>query len=187
MKRMFFYGILIFVFSFGIGYYCSTIWKMNKQQQTESLIEANLIKNENVIETSQIDERISYNAEFALKKYFDECGHFSFKYAELPKELINKTRMQIEELYDEWEIEEFSKDHLVLSQEINSICEEHYLIKLVDNNVQIFHVGNGASLSLYKETDISKEYLTSEDIQTLEEGILVYGAGKLNSIIEDFE
>lgn len=188
MKRMFFYGILIFIFSFGIGYYYSTIWKTNKQQiQSESLVDTNFIENESVIETSQVEEKISYDTEFALKKYYDECGHFSFQYAELPIELINMTKSQVEELYDEWDVEEFSANSLILCQEVNSVCDEHFLVKLGENNVEIFRVGNGASLSLYKETDISKEYLTSEDIQTLEEGIMVYGTGKLNSVIEDFE
>ena len=43
------------------------------------------------------------------------------------------------------------------------------------------------NIKLYKETEIAKEYLTQDDIQKLEIGILVYGRGQLNSIIEDFE
>ena len=43
------------------------------------------------------------------------------------------------------------------------------------------------NLVLYKTTDISREYLPAEDISKLEQGMYVFGEGKLNSIIEDFE
>jgi hypothetical protein len=171
------------------------MWKNNNQNVayeniviSNELSENKLSENkEDFVETSQTDEKLSYNAEFALKKYYDECGHFTFQYSELPIELVNLTRQEIEDLYDDWEVETFSSDTLVLSQEINNFCDEHYMIKLGENNIEIYNVGNGGSLSLYKETDISKEYLTNEDINTLEEGIYVYGKGKLNATIEDFE
>lgn len=187
MKRIIFYGLLIFIFSIGIGYYYSSIWKQNRDDIAIEYIETNEENLNETVETSQVEEKISHNAEFALKKYYDECGHFSFQYAELPNELINLTRNQVEELYTEWEVEEFSSNSLVLSQEINSICNEHYLVKLGNSNVEIYQVKNNGNLSLYKETDISKEYLTEDDILNLEKGVLVYGNGKLNSILEDFE
>lgn len=190
MKRIIFYGLLIFVFSFGIGYVYSTMWKNNNQNQGDgSAIATNetSINEEDFVETAQSEEKVSYNAEFALKKYYDECGHFTFQYAELPTELVNLTRQEVEDLYDDWEVESFSSDSVTLCQEINSLCDEHYMVRLGENNIEIYHVGNGGSLSLYKETDISKEYLTEEDIATLEEGIYVYGTGKLNATIEDFE
>lgn len=188
MKRMLYYGIVIFIVSFGIGYYYSTIWKQNKENIAVEFIATNeIVANQTALETSQVETKVSHDTEFALKKYYDECGHFTFQYAELPKELINLTKSEIEELYQEWEIEEFSTNELVLCQEINSICDEHYLVKLGENNIEIYQVGNAGSLSLYRETDISKEYLTAEDIETLGNGILVYGRGKLNSTIEDFE
>lgn len=190
MKRIVYYGILIFLFSFGIGFVYSSIWKANHPSDGNgtALISNEVKTNEgDFIETVQSDEKVSYNAEFILKKYYDECGHFTFQYAELPKELINLTRQEVEDFYDDWDVESFSKDSVVLSQEIDSFCDEHYVVKLGDDNIEIYKIGNGGSLELYKETGISKEYLANEDIKKLEEGITVYGTGKLNSTIEDFE
>ena len=65
-----------------------------------------------------------------MKKYYDECGHFKFQYAELPVELINLTKEEVEDLYDDWEVEEFSSNSVVLCKEINSICDEDFFIKL---------------------------------------------------------
>ncbi len=188
MKRILYYGFFIFIFSVGVGYYYSSIWKQNKDNIAVEYVAKNeLISNQTTLETAQSEEKISYNTEFALKKYYDECGHFTFQYAELPKELINLTKDEIAVLYPDWEIEEFSTDSLILCQEINNICDEHYVVKLGENNVEIYRIGNGGALSLYRETDISKEYLTAEDIETLQKGIIVYGTGKLNSTVEDFE
>lgn len=190
MKR-FFLGIIIFIFSIFVGYYYSSLFKQNKEDVAVEFINNNqTIENQTVVETIGQEEKIAYNTEFALKKYYDECGHFTFQYAELPKEIINLNKDELKNLYKEWEVEEFSSDLVILSKEIDSVCNEHFVIKLDDeynSNVVIFRVGNGGSLSLYKETDISKEYLTSEDVNMLEEGILVYGTGKLNSTLEDFE
>lgn len=189
MKKIF-YGIAIFLFSVAIGYYISSNLKTQKHS---SLSQENLIQNTQnefnitTVETVQADEKLEFDAEFAQKKYYDECGHFSFQYSELPKELVNLTRQEIEDLYDDWEVESFSPTSLTLSQEINSICDDHYIIKLGDNNIEVFNLKNDGELELYKETDISKNYLPPEDIETLTQGIAVYGKAKLNSTLEDFE
>ena len=188
MKRILYYGLLIFIFSFVVGYYYASVWKHNKENiAVEHVGKNEIITNEITLETVQTEEKISYDAEFALKKYYDECGHFSIESAEIPYELINLTQKEVEETYSDWKVEEFSSDCIILSQEINSICDEHFFVKLGDSNIEIYKVGNGGALSLYTETDISKEYLTAEDISSLQNGILVYGTGKLNSTIEDFE
>ena len=138
MKRFLYYGLLIFLFSIAIGYYYASVWKENKDIiYAEQISKNEIVDNQTILQTSQTEEKIFYNATFALKKYYDECGHFSFQYSELPKEIVNLTKNEIEELYKEWEIEEFSSNSLVLSQEINSICNEHYLVKLGDNNIEI--------------------------------------------------
>lgn len=195
MKKIFI-GFLIFVFSVFASYYYSSLFKKNRDNiaiesinSSNNISNVNLVENQAVLETIGQEEKVSYNAEFALKKYYDECGHFTFQYAELPKEMINLTKDELKEIYNEWNIEEFSSELIILSKEIDNVCDEHFVIKLGedDSNISIYRVGNGGSLSLYKETDISKEYLTEEDIEMLEEGILIYGIGKLNSTLEDFE
>lgn len=176
-------SMFIFVFSIAIGYYYSSLWK----KENVSIIEDNSVIEENMIqETSFEEEKLSYSAEFALKKYYDRCGHFNFSYAELPAELVNLTENEIEDLYDDWRVEEFSDNSVVLSQNIDDICDEHFVIKLGDENIEIFHQKNN-NLEFYKSTNISKEYLTSADISNLNEGICVFGSGNLNSVIEDFE
>ena len=184
MRRILFYSILIFFVSIGTGYFYSSLWK----KDNISKINENISSEMNIIEeTVSTDEKVSYNASFALKKYYNECGHFKFNYSELPKEIINLTKTEVESMYPEWDIEEFSSNNIVLSQNLDQICDEHYVLKLEDDNIDVYHLENDESLEFYKTTNISKEYLTSKDIDTLKKGIFVYGISNLNSAIEDYE
>ncbi len=184
MKKILFYSILIFVFSIGIGFYYSSLWK----KENVSVIDKNKVNMLNTItETVSVEEKVSFNASFALKKYYNECGHFKFNYSELPPEIINLSKTELEKMYPEWEVEEFSSNNIVLAQKLDNICDEHYLLKLEGNNVKVYHIEDNNKLKVFKNTDISKEYLASEDINSLEEGIYVHGLANLNSAMEDFE
>ena len=208
MKKIVFYGILIFIFSIGIGFVFSKLWVNQKlsdanlkvvgdelhflNESNKNIVEAkdrdeeNIISNE-VLQASAIEEKILPTAEFAMKKVYNECGHFKFEYAELPQELVNLTEEELEAYYKDWEIEEFSPSKIILTKEINSLCDEHFIIKLGEKYVQVFHLELDGNLVVYETTDISREYLPEEDIKKLEEGIYVFGKGKLNSVLEDFE
>lgn len=207
MKKIVFYGILIFIFSIGVGFVFSKLWVNQKlsdanlkvvgdelhflNESNKNILEAkdreeNSISNE-VLEASAIEEKVLPTAEFAMKKVYNECGHFKFEYAELPQELVNLTEEEVEDYYKDWEIEEFSPSKIILTKEINSLCDEHFIIKLGEKYVQVFHLEPDGNLVVYETTDISREYLPEEDIKKLEEGIYVFGEGKLNSVLEDFE
>lgn len=184
MRKVIIYGIIIFIFSFGIGYYYSKLWK----KENISNIGENKIRNEIVLETKAIlEEKVSFDASLALKKYYNECGHFQFEYVELPYEFINLTQKEIEENYENWRVEEFSSKNIILSQNIDKMCGDHYVLKIGKNNIEIYQMQEVEDFKLIKETNISKEYLTQEDIEKLEEGIFVFGISNLNSALEDFE
>ncbi len=144
-------------------------------------------KENTVVTTASSEEKVSPNATFALKKYYDECSHFDYEEAELPHELVNLTQEEVEEYYAGWEVEKFAKDQLVLTKEIDGYCNQHFLIKLDNDLVNIYRVGTLGELNQYQATDISKDYLPEEDIGKLEEGIPVFGEGKLSAILEDYE
>lgn len=192
MKKYCFYGILIFLFSIIIGYSYSRIWYESNKVAENIVYESyynpneNLIKNE-VVQTVNEEEKVLPTTSFAIKKIFDKCGHFKFSYSELPIEIINLKKEEVANVYNDWNIEEFSEKEIVISKGFDELCDEHFIIKLDNEFVKIYNKIDENRLSLFQETEISKEYLTQDDIQKLEIGILVYGKGQLNSIIEDFE
>lgn len=183
MRKLIIYGIIIFGFSIGIGFYYASLWKMNNPDISFSTQNTT----GNIVETLSEDEKVSYNATFALKKYYKGCGHFKFNYSELPKEIVNLTKEELENLYSDWNVEKFSSNEVVLSQELDETCDEHFVLKLEDNNVEVYKTLSNGDEKLYKSTNISRDYLTSVDIEKLEKGIYIYGVGNLNSAIEDFE
>ena len=183
MRKIVLYGFMIFAISLAVGFIYGNIWKSNNKK--EANINSNTI--ENIVETISSEEKIAYNASFALKKYFKECGHFEFGYSELPSEIINLTKDELAKIYPDWKVEKFSNNEVVLSKEIEDMCDEHFILKLGEDNIEVYRDIKDGEEKLYKSTNISKEYLTSLDIQKLEEGIYVYGIGNLNSAIEDFE
>lgn len=183
MRKIIIYGIIIFGFSIGIGFYYANLWKINNP----SVSYENKTKVENVVQTLSEEEKVSYNASFAIKKYYKECGHFKFNYSELPKEFINLSKSEVENLYPDWKIEKFSSNEIVLSQELDEMCDEHFVLKLGEDNIEVYRDLNDGKQKLYKSTNISKDYLTNLDIEKLKEGIYVYGISNLNSAIEDFE
>ena len=203
MKKYWILGIFLFILSAIVGFFATKMWITNKMLEANLKVDGdkivfadtenkNIVANElyderNIIETEASEEKVSPNTEFALKKYYSECGHFKFEYVALPMELINLTEEEVEQYYDDWEVEEFSSKRVVLVKDIASLCDEHYIIKLGNEFIEIYHLEPNGEMTLYKTTDISKEYLTQNDIKTLQNGYYVFGEGKLNSVLEDFE
>ena len=190
MKKIVFLGILIFVFSIGIGFCFGKIMVENNQKNYFQSDSNKIISDDQIIaETVYTEQKVKPNMEFGIKEYFDECGHFKFKYSELPKELINMTRQEVEDHYNgNYEVEQLDDKSLILSREINGMCDNHYAITFDEKNfVVIYKINTDTSYSLYKTTEINKEFLPGDDVQKLEEGIIVYGLAKVNSILEDYE
>ena len=182
MRKLFYYSMLIFIFSIIIGFYYSIQWKNNHL----GIVKEETINN-NVKETYSEEEKLNFDAEFALKKYYKECGHYSLLYSQIPVEFINMSREDIEKNYPNWNIEEFNRDKLILSQNIEGFCDEHYVIMSDNNIIEVYKQKEKDNMELYKETGISLEYLSKEDIERLKNGIYIYGNEKLNSTLEDFE
>lgn len=195
MKKIIFLGILVFIVSVGVGFVYTRMFYDTGDNQQSAQLELNNIEDYGVqnytklqtLEASSEDEKLSPNAKFAIKEFYDECGHFNFKYHQLPAEIVNMSRQEIEDYYDEYEVEEFDNNNLVLTKEINGLCNEHFFVTLGNEHIEVMKLNADGSFSPYQETDISREYLPEEDIKQLEEGIYVYGSGKINSVIEDYE
>lgn len=193
MKKLIFLGILIFIVSVGVGYICSGFLIENRVK--EAKFEENKVEEVTIngidlktVEAVSEEEKVEPNTEFAIKEYYDECGHFKFEYTDLPKELINFNWQEIDDYYNgKYEVEKFENNSLVISKEINGLCDNHFFVKLGNNHIEIFKLNTDGSFSLYRETDITREYLPAEDIEKLEEGMYVYGEGKINATLEDFE
>lgn len=150
-------------------------------------ITTNNINNEIVEETNTNEEKISPNAFITYKIKYKKCGHETTEYREIPKELVNLTKAELQEKYDEWKIEEFSDTNIILKKESKDSCDEHFILKDKDGIVTVFKKDENGEEREYEITDISTEYLTDTDKINMKNGIEVNGIQNLNQLIEDFE
>lgn len=163
--------------------------KTNSLADDIGLIEEkqNVIVNEVSLSINANEEKTTPNTKFVLKKYYTHCNHVVTDEAELPEEMVNLTEEELSSKYTNWEIEEFSKDEVVLSKKIDKYCSEHYLIIAENNEILIYNLDEEGSKKLKEKCDIAYEYLPETDKIILQNGIYVYGIQELNKIKEDFE
>lgn len=189
MRKYIYWGIILFVISVVIGYFFGNdIFLGINSMKNTSKVKENLQQTNEVLPTISREIKILPNTNLGLKRKHLGCNHVSFEFVDLPKELINKTEDEVKTLYKEWKIEEFFENKVILYKEVKGICDEHFYIGLGEEFIEIYRViDEKENKVLYKKTDVSKNYLTEEDIKKLEEGIKVYGKDILSSVIEDFE
>ena len=143
--------------------------------------------NQNTREVSSTEEKVAANAILILKKYYTKCDHTINEYVELPKELVNLTKEQVQEKYSDWEVIGFEKGKITLYKEFDDVCGEHFKLKIEDGKVVVYTVNNDGTETLYEKTNISSEYLTETDLLNMQDGLEIYGKEELNQVIEDFE
>jgi len=133
------------------------------------------------------DEKISPNANLIIKKHYIECNHTTKEYIDIPKEIVNMTKIDLENEYEDFKIESFSSNEIVLFKEESGMCNEHYVLREKEGIVAIYRIEENGRETLIEETGISTEYLPESDLINFQNGIKIYGKEKLNATIEDYE
>ena len=141
MSKIFkaFFVAVIFMLGLSMGmYYGVTSNKIEiseKKQPIDSVQDVVIknVQNENkkevIEETLAKEERVSPYAKMVIEKKFSKCGHTTLNVIDVPKELVNLTKEEIEEKYSGWDIKEFSKEEFTLFRLIEANCEDHFVLK----------------------------------------------------------
>ena len=90
-------------------------------------------------------------------------------------------------MYNEWNVEKFANNNIVLYKEIDGNCGEHYVVKDKDGQVVIYEVMENGEKKEIQKTDIATDYLPEVDKINMINGIEVNGKDNLNQLIENFE
>lgn len=139
------------------------------------------------IETNSSEEKISPNCLITLKRYYNECQHTINEYIDVPKDLINGTREDLEKEYPNWEIQKFSSNEIILYKEFDSSCGQHFILRNDNGKITIYQINENNEEEVYEKTEISVEYLTESDKVEIQNGLRVNGIEELNQLLEDFE
>lgn len=142
---------------------------------------------EDIIKANTQEEKTSPNCSLTTKTYYQKCGHTKSEYSNLPSNFVNLTKDEIQEKYQEYEIEDFATNAIILYQQKEGDCGEHYMVKDKDGMVTIYQVLEDGSEKEIETTGITTEYLPETDKINMKNGIQVNGKQELNQLIEDFE
>lgn len=142
---------------------------------------------ENTVKANTEEEKTSPNCSLITKTYYQKCGHTKSEYSNLPQELVNLTRDEIQEKYPGYEIENFANNEVILLQQKEGECGEHYVVKDKDGMVTIYQILEDGTQKELETVGITTEYLPETDKINMKKGISINGKQELNQLIEDFE
>ena len=143
-------------------------------------------KEDIVIAVSLNEEKISPHAKMIIKKTFGKCEHSEVNILDVPKEIINFTKSELQEKYTGWKIEKFSSDEVILYREIDANCNDHFVLREKDGKIAVYNELTKDKMNLIETLDVDTNLLSEEDKKNLKTGIKVYGENELNSLIEDY-
>ena len=197
MKKQYIIAICIIAF-FTSLIITMNIVKENKLQKTkkeakisekvEDECTEEYTKETKIEEVVATKEKVSANSQLIIKKYFKQCDHTINEYVEMPQELVNLTKEEVQNKYNDWKVIGFEPNKVTLYKEFDDMCGEHFKLKVEEGKIVIYQINKEGNQSIYEKTNISSEYLTQTDLISIENGGLdVYGKEELNKIIEDFE
>ena len=190
MKKYIKYIIILFLISIVIGLIFS------RTKTDDDLIAQNISGNisevgsadETVTQTNVDEVKITPNTNIVFETKYQDCKHTEITEKNEVEDFVNMTEDELKENYPNWIVQSFSADEVQIYRLEDGLCSSHFKIALDENNmVCVYSLTQDYDIELYKETEISAEYLADEDLENLEEGIYIYGESELNSTLESFE
>ncbi|MCI8636298.1 MAG: hypothetical protein HFJ36_00200 [Clostridia bacterium] len=164
-----------------------TIVSENEEILDDCTEEYEGMEHETIIKANTQEEKTSPNCSVTTKIHYKKCGHTTSIYDNLPQEFVNLTKEEIQNNYQDYDIESFNSNKIELYQEKAGECGEHYMVKDKDGEVAIYKILEDGSQEELEITSITTEYLTETDKINIKNGIQINGKQELNQLIEDYE
>ena len=169
------------------------IYLYNTNQESKNLIMSE--KEEAKTETKKEDKEVSNqeklitpNTKIIIKTYYKDCNHIIEESAALEDEWININEEELSKQANNFTIQKFSPEEVVLYKEENGFCNEHYLLIEKNGYIEVYFLDEKGEMKFMTNiVDIATELLPEKDREELKTGIKVYGKKELNKKIEDFE
>lgn len=182
---------IIFILSIILGIYFYQInQKSDFTQQVEQLSKENnqvSEQNNQILTTTSDEEKTTPNTTFIIKKYYEQCGHTTTDYVEIPADFVNMTQKELEESYQDWQIKSFSSKEVILFKYENGFCNEHYVLREEDGVIVVYIIDENGNETLKEKTGIDTRYLPQTDLIAIKNGIYIYGNEELYTALEDYE
>lgn len=204
MKNLLIFFMAIIIFSVGIilgaelnsiGIEKELAEENKKIDSMQDVVIKNVQSNKNELEADDeevkavaaVETKISPYATLTIEKFFKTCAHTTLETVEIPKELVNMTKEELQAKYEKWYIKKFSDKEVHLYREVDANCSSHFVVKEDAGKVAVFAQIDSKSMQFKKSTNIDFDTLRDEDKELIKEGVELYGEEELSSFIEDFE
>ena len=169
------------------------IYLYNTNQESKNLIisekeEKKKKKKKEDKEVSNQEKLITPNTKIIIKTYYKDCNHIIEESATPADEWINLNEEELSKQANNFTIQKFSPEEVVLYKEENGFCNEHYLLIEKNGYIEVYFLDEKGEMKFMTNiVDIATELLPEKDREELKTGIKVYGKKELNKKIEDFE
>lgn len=182
---------LIIILGFTVGYIYTTV-----DIQDNSIDENTIEKYVNQASTTKsigneqtrnvINDKSSEKKVLETKEVYSICGHTIITRTDMPEDIISMDENSFILAYDDWKIEKFSQNEIIISKIINKKCHNHYILKEMDEKVAIFYQEPVDGVFLKELTNIQIANLKVIDQERLRNGITIDSNEQLAEILEDF-
>lgn len=169
-RNLFRYIIIIFfiiIVSFGYGYLKTFL--LLKQP-----LEYNNVHNKGqdaVIKTSEM--KLTTGAKLKYITFYIGCGDEITEEKNIDKKYIGLTKAELQQIEEDWCIDNFTPDEVILKREKNGICDNHYYVGIKDGYVALFQGIPGLQSTLIEKTGIMVDILRQDDRLILEKGLII--------------
>lgn len=195
MKKKIFLYIIISIITVLFAFTINKLFNSNNKEKrvteiAEKVTDECTEEYEEMLKTAEAstnNEKITPNTVFVMQKHYKDCDHIIQEKVELPQDIINMTKSELQNEYKDWNIEKFTEDEVIISKDYAGECDEHYILRDNDGIIAIYKIDKNGNERLLDETEIATEYLTESDLTDIQDGIKVNGKEQLNKMLEDFE
>jgi hypothetical protein len=156
-----------------------------KIDQVPPIENKNSAPNKDVAGSRPENNVISPGAKISMEKHYLNCGHAITNEINAPANIVNLTEQQLKLAYTGWVIQKFTPLEVVISQDVNSKCPYHYILKEKDGYVAVYYQTPINSISLKEVTPILVSNLKSEDQENIKAGIKIESQQDLAQRLED--
>ena len=133
---------------------------------------------------------VSEQTKLILKTYYMQTRDTAVKEEKLPLDLIGSSMDELDDYlrnnYAEWDIRECSKNRVELYRTVNGASPGHFIVRERNGYIAVYQLDEYGNEILYKQTDISVEFLGDIDRKKLKEGIIVKGTSGVEQILQDY-
>lgn len=148
-------------------------------------------KDSSELEILREDERISPNTFIEKSIHYKDCNHNIIKLNDADDEIINMTESQykkyMKENYSNIKIVDFSSERIILQEERNHMCPNHYIVSESEGKIAIYRIDENGEKYLDKVfNDYPISLLKKIDQDKLMEGIVVDSEEELSNVLENF-